>query len=147
MMMGTMEARRGIPDWRLIVGIPHPTAASAGAGRPRPRLLAEASPREVSEEEAYRLLPRADLTGLNGPQRAELVDVAGDTFDYAGCNSTLAACLRADVKDKHAPRMAKLAAMLIQDGLPASQTLFFLERYYGGGCTTTSTRGRGHRRP
>lgn len=104
-------------------------AAPARTSAPR---LAQAAAREVSEEEARRLLPRADLSGLNGAQRAELVDVAGDTFDYAGCNSTLAACLRADVKDKHAPRMAKLAAMLIQDGFPASQTLFYLERYYGG---------------
>jgi protein-disulfide isomerase len=132
MIMGQTESRRGLAASSVFACILLATAASAGAGRPRPRLLAEASPREVSEEEAHRLLPRADLTGLNGAQRAELIDVAADTFDYAGCNSTLAACLRADVKDKHAPRMAKVAAMLIQDGLPASQTLFFLERYYGG---------------
>ncbi|GAC1555211.1 MAG: hypothetical protein NVS2B9_19300 [Myxococcales bacterium] len=131
MIMGQTELRRGraalpllaraVAAWALLAA----SAASAA-----PRLLAQAVPREVSEDEARRLLPRADLTGLTGAQRAELIEVAGDTFDYAGCNSTLAACLRSDVKDKHAPRMAKLAALLIQDGLPASQTLFFLERYY-----------------
>jgi protein-disulfide isomerase len=83
-------------------------------------------------EEAQRLLPRADLSGLTGAQRAELLEVAGDTFDYAGCNSTLAACLRADVKDPHAPRMARLASLLIRDGLPTSQIIFYLERYYAG---------------
>jgi protein-disulfide isomerase len=138
MIMGQTESRRGLTASSLLACAllaTAATAASAGAGAAGPArrlLLAQANPREVSEEEAHRLLPRADLGGLNGVQRAELIEVAGDTFDYAGCNSTLAACLRADVKDKHAPRMAKLAAMLIQDGLPANQTLFYLERYYGG---------------
>ena len=103
--------------------------ATAFAGQARAQALAP-DQRELSEEEAHRLLPRADLGGLTGVQRATLLDVAGDTFDYAGCSSTLAACLRADVKDKHAPRMARLAVLLIQDGLSSSQTIFYLERYY-----------------
>ncbi len=109
-----------------------PTAVAACAAFaalpawPAPARLAQATPpaagHELSPEEAQRLLPRADLSGLNGAQRAQLLEVAGDTFDYAGCNSTLAACLRADVKDRHAPRMARLAAQII----------FYLERYYAG---------------
>ena len=88
-------------------------------------------PHELSEDDARARLPRADFSGLNGEQRATLVELAGDTFDYAGCNSTLAACLRVGVKDKHAPRMAKLASQLLQDGVPPSQVIFYLEQYYG----------------
>lgn len=103
------------------------------AARAAPGQLAQAdAQRELSAEEAQRLLPRADLSGLSAAQRAELLEVAGDTFDYAGCSSTLAACLREGVKDRHAPRMARLASLLIRDGMSASQTLFYLERYYGG---------------
>jgi protein-disulfide isomerase len=131
MIMGQTESRRGLAAASLLgFALLATTSSASAAARAAPRLLAEAGAREVSEEDAQRLLPRADLSGLNGVQRAELIDLAGDTFDYAGCTSTLASCLRADVKDKHAPRMAKLAAMLIQDGLPASQVLSFLERYY-----------------
>jgi len=88
-------------------------------------------PRPLPEDEARKLMPRADLTGLTDEQRGILYDVAGDTIDYAGCKSTLAACLRADVKDKHAPRMAKLAAMLILEGYTDTQVKFFLDQYYG----------------
>lgn len=91
---------------------------------------AETAPRELSEADAHAKMPRADLSGLTGEQRQTLWDVAGDTFSYTGCSSTLAACLRADVKDKHAPRMARFAAQLIRDGFSASQTIFFLEQYY-----------------
>ena len=92
--------------------------AAAGAGRP------------LTVEEAHRLMPRADPSGLSAEQLGILFEVAGDTFDYAGCNSTLAACLRADVKDKHAPRMAALASMLIRDGHAAGVVVDLLERYY-----------------
>ena len=98
------------------------------AGPARAQALA---PHELSEQDARARLPRADFSGLNGEQRATLVELAGDTFDYAGCNSTLAACLKDGVKDKHAPRMAKLASLLLQDGLPPSQVIFYLEQYYG----------------
>jgi hypothetical protein len=77
---------------------------------PAPPRLAQAAPaapaagHELSLEEAQRLLPRADLSGLNGAQRGELLEVAGDTFDYAGCNSTLAACLRTRPAWRASPR-------------------------------------------
>ena len=78
---------------------PQPTAAEA-APVPPP---AQASPsrRELSEEDARRILPRADLSGLTGEARAQFLDIAGDVFDYAGCKDTLAKCLAADVKDAH----------------------------------------------
>jgi len=88
--------------------------------------------RPLSEDEAKKLMPRApNLAALTDAQRGVLFDVAGDTFDYAGCNSTLAACLRADVKDKHAVRMIRLAEMLIQAGYTDTQVKFFLDQYYG----------------
>jgi len=139
--------RMNMPIWnasrlRRATLLPAAVAACAAFAAfpawPAPARLAQAAPpgpaaaHELSLEEAQRLLPRADLSGLNGAQRAELLEVAGDTFDYAGCNSTLAACLRADVKDRHAPRMARLASLLIRDGLPTSQIIFYLERYYAG---------------
>jgi len=88
-------------------------------------------PRPLSEDEAHKVMPRADLSGLNDKQRGVLFDIAGDTIDYAGCNSTLAACLRADVKDKHAPRMVHLAALLLLEGYTDTQVKFFLDQYYG----------------
>ena len=103
-------------------------ALVCGAGRAQAQTM---QPRELSEVEARVRLPRADFGGLSGEQRATLVELAGDTFDYAGCNSTLAACLREGVKDKHAPRMVKLASLLLQDGVPPSQVIFYLEQYYG----------------
>src|SRR2546427_4725438 len=88
-------------------------------------------PAELSEERARQILPRADLDGLNGAQRAQFLEIAGDTFDYAGCNDTLARCLGATVKDRHAPRMALLIKALILEGLSASVIIEMVERYYG----------------
>jgi protein-disulfide isomerase len=110
---------------------PAPAAEQAAAPPPPGRRVASAGPaRPLQPEEAQKLMPRADLSGLTPEQLGQLFEIAGDTFDYAGCNSTLAACLRADVKDKHAPRMAALASMLIRDGFSSSQVVDMLERYY-----------------
>ncbi len=106
-------------------------ACAAPLAGARAQALSPATPASLSEQEARARLPRADFAGLTGEQRASLVELAGDTFDYAGCNSTLAACLREGVKDKHAPRMARLAAKLIIDGMPPSQIIYTLEQYYG----------------
>src|SRR5919198_433819 len=78
------------------------------------------TPAELSEERARQILPRADLTGLNGQQRAQFLEIAGDTFDYAGCNDTLARCLGENVKDRHALRMAQLVKGMILEGFTAS---------------------------
>src|SRR5438874_1179050 len=107
---------------------PQPTTAEA-APAPRP---AQASPsvRELSEEDARRILPRADLSGLNGEQRAQFLEIAGDVFDYAGCKDTLAKCLAADVKDVHALRMADLVRALLLEGVPSGRVIEWVEQYY-----------------
>ena len=85
----------------------------------------------LSEERAQQIVPRADLSGLTDEQRAQFLEIAGDTFDYAGCNDTLARCLGAGVKDKHALRMTELIKALILDGLTPTPILELVERYYG----------------
>ena len=90
-------------------------------------LLAQAG---LSEERARQILPRADLHTLTDPQRAQFLEVAGDTFGYAGCNDTLARCLAANVTDKHAPRMAELVKALLLEGSPPAAIIDTVERYY-----------------
>src|SRR5438105_12585188 len=85
---------------------------------------------DLSEDRARQILPRADLPGLTGAQRAQFLEIAGDTFDYAGCNDTLASCLRAGVKDPHALRMAQLIKGMLAEGYTPSVIIDFLERYY-----------------
>src|SRR5712691_8038885 len=85
---------------------------------------------ELSEERARQILPRADLTGLNGQQRAQFLEIAGDTFDYAGCNDTLARCLAAGVKDRHALRMAQLVKGFLLEGYTPSVVIEMIERDY-----------------
>src|SRR5437764_7917711 len=87
-------------------------------------------PAELTEERARQILPRADLTGLNGTQRAHFLEIAGDTFDYAGCNDTLARCLGENVKDRHALRMAQLVKGLLLEGFTPSVIIELVERYY-----------------
>ena len=90
-----------------------------------------ASASDLTVERARQVLPRVDLSGLkNDAQRGQFLEVAGDTFDYAGCNDTLARCLQANVTDKHALRMAELVKALILAGQPASAVIDTVERYY-----------------
>src|SRR5258708_39179666 len=88
----------------------------------------EAAP-ELSEERAQQILPRADLTGLNGQQRAQFLEIAADTFDYAGCNDTLARGLGATVNDRHALRMPGLVEVRLLDGITPSVISEMDERY------------------
>jgi protein-disulfide isomerase len=95
-------------------------------------LLAQSA---LSEDRAREILPRADLHTLNDAQRAQFLEIAGDTFDYAGCNDTLARCLGAGVTDRHALRMSELVkAMLLEGGNP-SQIIEAVERYYASFAT------------
>ena len=92
---------------------------------------APASPSgELSEERARQILPRAELSQLTGAQRAQFLEIAGDTFDYAGCNETLAQCLRANEKDKHALRMTELIKGMLVEGYTPSVIIDLVERYY-----------------
>jgi len=107
---------------------PQPTTAQAA---PAPALAqAGGSRRELSEEDARRILPRADLSGLNGEQRAQFLEIAGDVFDYAGCKDTLAKCLGANVQDVHALRMAELIKALLLEGGTPSRVIETVETYY-----------------
>src|SRR5207248_3021426 len=83
-----------------------------------------------SEEQARRIVPRADLSGLTDEQRSQFLEVAGDVFDYAGCRDTLAKCLAADVQDVHALRMAGLVKALILEGGSSSRVIEMVENYY-----------------
>src|SRR5438094_3816736 len=92
---------------------------------------APASPSgELSEERARQILPRADLSQLTDAQRAQFLEIAGDTFDYAGCNDTLARCLAADIKDPHALRMTELIKGMLLEGYSPSVIIEMIERYY-----------------
>ena len=75
-------------SWALLGGMRESTAASQSASA--------SATRGLSEDEARRILPRADLSGLSDDQRAQFLEVAGDVFDYAGCRDTLAKCLAAN---------------------------------------------------
>src|SRR5207302_3243317 len=104
---------RGARPLRFTVaGLAASFACLGGAAGSRPGLPAEAQAapqaqpapsgsRGLSEEQARRILPRADLSDMNDEQRAHFLEVAGDVFDYAGCKDTLAKCLGADVQDVH----------------------------------------------
>jgi protein-disulfide isomerase len=95
-------------------------------------LLALLLAQGLSDERARQILPRADLHDLTDAQRAQFLEVAGDTFGYAGCTDTLARCLGAGVSDKHAPRMAGLVKALLLQGLKPGAVTDALERYYAG---------------
>jgi|GEM_PF-726790 len=108
--------------------IPHPAQALAA---PAPAAPAASAGSALSEERARQILPRADLSGMTDEQRGQFLEIAGDTFDYAGCNDTLARCLGEGSKDKHALRMTELIKALILDGLTPTPILEMVERYYG----------------
>src|ERR1700693_4082545 len=93
-------------------------------------LLPQAAGPGLSEERARQILPRADLHALTDAQRAQFLEVAGDTFGYAGCNDTLARCLGANATDKHAPRMAELVKALLLAGFHTAAAIDSVERSY-----------------
>ena len=93
-------------------------------------LAAETPGAGLSEARARQILPRADLHSLTDAQRAQFLEIAGDTFGYASCSETLARCLGANVGDEHAQRMAELIKALLLDGQSTSAILDTVERYY-----------------
>ena len=90
-------------------------------------LLAQSA---LSEDRAREILPRADLHTLSDAQRGQFLEIAGDTFDYAGCNDTLARCLGANQTDRHALRMSELIKAMLLEGANPSQVIDAVERYY-----------------
>jgi protein-disulfide isomerase len=105
-------------------------SASAGAAQAAPQAPSASATRGLSEEQARRILPRADLSSLTDEQRAQFLEVAGDVFDYAGCRDTLAKCLGPSVQDVHALRMAELVKALLLEGSPSSRVIETVENYY-----------------
>src|SRR5713101_4762319 len=104
--------------------------ASAGLQAAPQAQPAPSAGRGLSEEQARRIVPRADLSGLTDEQRAQFLEVAGDVFDYAGCKDTLARCLGADVQDVHALRMAELIKALLLEGATPPRVIDTVETYY-----------------
>src|SRR5713101_3698611 len=102
-------------------------AAAQAAPQAQP---APSAGRGLSEEQARRIVPRADLSGLSDEQRAQFLEVAGDVFDYAGCKDTLAKCLGANVQDVHAMRMAELVKALLLEGATPPRVIDTVETYY-----------------
>ena len=100
------------------------------SSRAAPQSASASATRGLSEDDARRILPRADLSGLSDDQRAQFLEVAGDVFDYAGCRDTLAKCLAANVQDVHALRMAELVKALILEGATPSRVIEMVENYY-----------------
>ena len=85
---------------------------------------------ELSNERAREILPRAELSQLNDQLRAQFLEIASDVFGYAGCTDTLAACLRAGVKDRHALRMVELVKYMLLESYTPTKIKDFVERYY-----------------
>ena len=90
----------------------------------------DSPPAGLSNDRARQILPRAELSQLNDAQRAQFLEIAGDTFGYAGCSDTLAQCLRAGVKDRHALRTTELVKYMLLEGFTPSVIIDFVERYY-----------------
>ena len=86
--------------------------------------------RVLTEEQAQRIVPRAQLADLTDAQRAVFVDAATELFVYAGCQDTLAKCLAKGQTDAHALRMAELLKHLSAEGVAASPVVQVMERYY-----------------
>jgi protein-disulfide isomerase len=107
-----------------------PQAGLLQAARAAPQTSSASATRGLSEDEARRILPRADLSGLSDEQRAQFLEIAGDVFDYAGCRDTLAKCLGASTQDVHALRMAELVKALLMEGNPPTRVVEAVESYY-----------------
>jgi protein-disulfide isomerase len=107
-----------------------PEAGLLRAAVAAPQTSSAAATRGLSEDDARRIVPRADLSGLTDEQRAQFLEVAGDVFDYAGCRDTLAKCLSASTQDVHALRMAELVKALILEGNSPNRVIEAVENYY-----------------
>src|SRR5437879_283952 len=117
----------------LLAGATCSRGGQPSAAQAAPQALPQAAPQPghgLSEEQARRILPRANLSDLTDEQRAQFLEVAGDVFDYAGCKDTLARCLGENVQDVHALRMAELVKALLLEGGTPSRVIETVESYY-----------------
>jgi protein-disulfide isomerase len=74
--------------------------------------------------------PGMDFSSLSPDAQRELATVLEDEFCYCGCPHSLGACLQEHTPCKHAKRMARLAAGLVKGGMPGSETIVALSKYY-----------------
>jgi protein-disulfide isomerase len=74
--------------------------------------------------------PGMDFSSLSPDAQRELATVLSDEFCYCGCPHSLGACLQEHAPCKHAKRMARLAASLVKEGLPGTETIVALSKYY-----------------
>ncbi|HUJ26428.1 MAG TPA: DsbA family protein [Myxococcales bacterium] len=84
----------------------------------------------LTNEQAEKIVPRANLSDLTDAQRGTFLAIATDVYNYAGCTETLARCLGKDQRDPHALRMAELVKQLVRDGAQAGAATEMLEKYY-----------------
>ena len=83
----------------------------------------------LTQDEAAKLLPGIDTATLTPKQRADLNDLANDTF--CPCASvTLGGCLREKITCPVAPRIAELGKRLLVAGVPQPVALMRVETYY-----------------
>lgn len=108
---------------------PAPLGGGA-AGPTRPAADATRPPDEgLTEEEVGKLLPGIESATLSPKQRADLNDLANDTF--CPCASmTVAGCLRAKVPCKPAVRLVELSKKLLVAGQGEPMVLVRVESYY-----------------
>ncbi|HET9449969.1 MAG TPA: thioredoxin domain-containing protein [Aggregicoccus sp.] len=74
--------------------------------------------------------PGMDFSSLSPDAQRELATVLEDEFCYCGCPHSLGACLKEHTPCKHAKRMARLAAGLVKEGTPGTETIVALSKYY-----------------
>lgn len=70
------------------------------------------------------------LSNLAEPAQKELQAVFSDEFCYCGCPHTLGACLKEHPDCKHAKRMALLATGEASAGVPSTEIIVLLSKYY-----------------
>jgi protein-disulfide isomerase len=103
-----------------------PTAAPAAPAAPTP---ADPAPTGGAGN-ALQGIPGMDFSSLPPSAQRELATVLSDEFCHCGCPHTLGACLRQHTTCKHAKKTARLAAMSVSNGLPATEVILTISRYY-----------------
>ncbi|MDY7230510.1 DsbA family protein [Hyalangium rubrum] len=103
---------------------PTPTAAPTTPAQPPAKAPAAAEGNPLAG------IPGMDFSALPPTAQRELATVFSDEFCYCGCPHTLGACLKQHTGCRHAKRMARLSAMSVADGMPATEVIVSLSRYY-----------------
>jgi protein-disulfide isomerase len=112
-----------------------PTAAAAAPAAPTPA----APPPEANSANSLAGIPGMDFSSLPPSAQRELATVLSDEFCHCGCPHTLGACLRQHTSCKHAKKTARLAAMNVANGMPATEVILGLSRYYASFRATRAT--------